>query len=119
MLAEHSAVGSAHTMRGVQRARPSLWDLADRLATIDVPTLIVNGDEDEPCLEPGLFLKRTIPTSGLVVMPQTGHTINLEEPDLFNGTLDRFFAMVEAGRFARRDPRSKGRGTTGMGDAAS
>jgi hypothetical protein len=32
----------------------------------------------------------------------TGHTINLNEPDLFNRGLDRFFATVEAGRWPVR-----------------
>lgn len=96
MLAEHSAAGAALTMRGVQKLRPSLWDLEDGLAAMTVPTLIVNGDEDDWCLDPGNFLKRTIPRSGLWVLPKTGHTINLEEPAVFNAGLAEFFAMVEA-----------------------
>ena len=102
MLAEHSATGSALTMRGVQKMRPSLWDLEDGLAAMAVPTLIVNGDEDDWCLDPGVFLKRTIPRAGLWVIPKTGHTINLEEPDLFNTGVAEFFAMVEAGRWAEK-----------------
>ena len=98
-LAQHSARGAALTMRGVQKMRPSLWDLEDQLVSMTVPTLIVNGDEDDWCLEPGVFLKRTIPSSGLWVLPKTGHTINLEEPARFNAGLAEFFAMVEAGRW--------------------
>ena len=41
----------------------------------------MTGDEDEPCLEPGIFMKRMIPTAGLLVIPKSGHTINIEEPD--------------------------------------
>jgi pimeloyl-ACP methyl ester carboxylesterase len=67
-----------------------------------VPTLIVVGDEDEPCLEPALFLKRTIPSSGLLVLPQSGHTINLEEPAAFNAAVLGFFQAVEADRWAVR-----------------
>ena len=87
MLGEHSAIGSANTMRGVQAGRPSLYDLEDALAKIAAPTLIVVGDEDDHCLNPGTYLKRTIPSSGLVVMPKTGHTLNLEEPESFNRTI--------------------------------
>jgi len=105
-LVEHSTKGSALTMRGVQARRPSLWDLTDRMARLDVPTLIMTGDEDHPCLEPGILMKRTIPTAALVVFPNTGHAVNLEEPDLFNRTLDDFFHQVESGRWPRRDPRS-------------
>ena len=73
---------------------------------LEVPTLIVTGDEDDPCLEPGLLMKRTIPTAALVVFPNTGHAVNLEEPELFNRSCAEFFHQVESGRWPRRDPRS-------------
>ena len=105
-LGEHSEVGAANTMRGVQARRPSLYDLEDRLRRMMVPTLIAAGDEDDHCLQPGLFMKRVIPASGLLVLPKTGHTINLEEPQAFNGALSEFFAMAEAGKWPPRDPRA-------------
>jgi pimeloyl-ACP methyl ester carboxylesterase len=117
-LAEHSSAGSALTMRGVQRERPSLYDLQDELRELAVPTLIVTGDEDEGCLEPSLMLKRTIPTAGLAVLPRTGHTCNLEEPELFDRLLERFFADVEHDAWGRRDPRSLATSTTGMDERA-
>ncbi|MDP6352416.1 MAG: alpha/beta hydrolase [Alphaproteobacteria bacterium] len=107
-LAAHSAAGAAATLRGYQKTRPSLYDLEDRLRGLHVPTLIAAGDEDEPCLEPGLFLKRSIPSAGLSVLPQCGHTINLEEPDVFNRLVLDFLATVDAGRWGERDPRSLG-----------
>ena len=105
-LAEHSTTGSAMTLLGVQRQRPSLYDLEAQLAEIEVPTLVMTGDEDWPCLEPGLYLKRVIPTAGLVVIPNSGHTINIEEPALFNQAVDDFLHQVESGRWPRRDPRA-------------
>jgi pimeloyl-ACP methyl ester carboxylesterase len=113
-LAEHDSTGSALTMRGVQAARPSLYDLTDELRALDVPTLLIAGDEDEGCLEPNLMLKRTIPTAGLALLPRTGHTCNLEEPELFTRLLERFFADVENGAWGARDPRSLATSTTGM-----
>jgi len=101
-LCAGSAKGHALTMRGVQMRRPTIYSLADRMAKLEVPTLIVTGDEDEPCLEPGIFMKRTIPSSGLVVIPKSGHTINLEEPDLFNRVVLDFVTAVDAGRWTRR-----------------
>ena len=83
-LAEHDANGSANTSRGFQGARPSLYDFAKEIGQLSTPALIVVGDEDERCIEPSLFLKDTIPASGLVVLPKSGHVVNLEEPDLFN-----------------------------------
>jgi pimeloyl-ACP methyl ester carboxylesterase len=105
-LAQHSAQGSALTMRGVQKRRPSLYDLADKMRTIAAPTLIMTGDEDWSCLEPAILMKRTIPTSALVVMPNAGHLINLEEPDAFNRQLADFFHAVDVGAWPKRDPRA-------------
>ena len=105
-LAEHSAEGAAFTMRGVQKRRPSLYELTDRMQAMTVPTLIMTGDEDWSCLEPALLMKRTIPTAGLVVMPNCGHTINLEEPDAFNRHVDDFLHAVDVGAWRNRDPRA-------------
>ncbi len=58
-LLEHSPKGQALTMRGVQMRRPSLWELVDGMKRIDAPTLIITGDEDEPCLEPAWSSCRT------------------------------------------------------------
>ena len=113
-LAEHSDLGSALTMRGVQAARPSLYALTDELAKVRVPVLVMVGDEDEGCLEPALMLKRTIPTAGLAVLPRTGHTANLEEPDVFNHAVDRFLAAVARGAWHPRDPRSVSDSTMGL-----
>jgi pimeloyl-ACP methyl ester carboxylesterase len=113
-LAEHASQGLALTMRGVQRERPSLYDLTEELRALDVPTLLIVGDEDEGCLDANLMLKRTIPTAGLVVLPRTGHTTNLEEPELFNRFAAHFWAQVEAERWGRRDHRSIAGSLTGI-----
>jgi len=105
-LREHSSLGSANTMRGVQRRRPSLYDLEDKMRALTVPTLVMNGDEDDPCLDAGLYMKRTIVSSALVLLPRTGHLCNLEEPALYNQICGDFMARVEAGRWQMRDPRS-------------
>src|SRR5260370_17632161 len=105
-LAEHSTLGSANTMRGVQARRPSMWDLTDRMRNLEVPTLVMTGDEDDPCLEPGLLMKRTIPTAALVVFPNTGHAVNLEEPNLFNRTCADYFHKAEIARCPIPDPPS-------------
>jgi len=105
-LGQHSARGAANTMRGVQMRRPSLYDLEDRFRSMAAPLLVMVGDEDDHCLQPGLFLKRTVPACGLAVFPKSGHTLNLEEPALFNQLLSEFIAQVEAGRWLPRDPRA-------------
>jgi pimeloyl-ACP methyl ester carboxylesterase len=106
-LASHSAEGSAFTMEGYQARRPCLYDLTDAMAAIDVPVLVVSGDEDEPCLEPSLLIKRTVPTAGLSIVPRTGHAVNLEEPALFNRLLEDFLLKVHHDRWPQRDPRTR------------
>src|SRR5215469_7998835 len=61
-LKEHSTEGAALTMRGVQAKRPSLFELAEKMKAITAPTLIMTGDEDWPCLEPGVLMKKHIAT---------------------------------------------------------
>src|SRR5438445_757237 len=90
-----------------QARRPSLFALVEEMARIDVPALIVAGDEDEGSLEASLLMKRTIPTAALAVLPKSGHVLNMEEPAVFNRLLEDFFHQVEAGRWTPRDPAAK------------
>jgi proline iminopeptidase len=105
-LAEHDPQGSANTSRGFQGARPSLHDFENEIGKLDIPALIVVGDEDDRCIASSLFLKQAIGASGLVMFPKTGHAVNLEEPALFNQAVADFLDRVEAGRWQPRDPRS-------------
>jgi pimeloyl-ACP methyl ester carboxylesterase len=114
MLGEHSALGSVNTQLGVQRRRPSLYDLTDRMAALHMPALILTGDEDWPCLLPGLLMKRHIPTAALAVMPNCGHAVNQEDPDTFNRIVGDFLAQVDAARWPTRDPRAMTGSATGM-----
>lgn len=104
-LLAHSIEGLVNTLRGVQAARPSVYDLTEGLKKLEVPTLILAGDEDWPCLMPGFFLKRTISSAAMVVLPNSGHAINLEEPALFNSTVQNFITQVDRGSWPRRDQR--------------
>ncbi|MFZ5781803.1 MAG: alpha/beta fold hydrolase [Pseudomonadota bacterium] len=113
-LAEHSALGSANTQLGVQGQRPSLYDLVEKMRAMTTPTLILTGDEDWPCLAPALLMKREIPTAALSVMPNCGHTINLEDPDQFNRIVGEFIVQVDAGRWPKRDLRAVSASITGM-----
>lgn len=96
-LQEHSAQGSANIYRGVQLKRPTIFALKEKLNALDVPALILVGDEDEPCIEPAIFMKREIPRAGLAVFPNSGHCINLEEPAAFNQIVLDFLTAVENG----------------------
>ncbi len=69
-----------------------------------VPLLIIVGDEDETCLDGSVFLKRTVPTAALLVIPRSGHTITSEEPDAVNTALAELFAAAESGRWLAHKP---------------
>jgi len=113
-LGEHSALGARNTQLGVQRERPSLYDLVDQMRALTIPTLILTGDEDWPCLQPALLMKQTIQTAALAVMPNCGHTINIEDPDQFNRLVGEFLVQVDSGRWPTRDPRAVSASLTGM-----
>ena len=113
-LSEHSALGSINTQLGVQRERPGLYDLTAQMQAMTMPVLVVTGDEDWPCLAPGILMKQNIPTAALSVMPNCGHAINLEDPDSFNSIVGDFLAQVDSGRWPARDPRAIAKSTTGM-----
>ena len=103
-LAEHDALAAAKTLRQVQALRPSLYELEAELKAIACPVLLMVGDEDEPCLDVNLWMKRLMSVSDLVLLPGSGHAINLEEPLLFNLLVEQFLAKVDGGRWRRRDP---------------
>ena len=99
MLSEHSAEGHAHTMFNLQLKRPTLWEMEADLKKFSVPLLVIVGDEDEPCIDGSVYLKRTAPTAGLLMIPRTGHNVPTEEPAAFNAALADLFAAAEAGRW--------------------
>ena len=104
MLSEHSAEGHAQTMFNLQLKRPTLWEMEAVLKKFSVPLLIIVGDEDEPCIDGSVFLKRTVPTAGLLMIPRTGHNVPTEESAAFNVALADLFAAAEAGRWLAHKP---------------
>jgi pimeloyl-ACP methyl ester carboxylesterase len=90
------AEGIANILEHCHSRRPSIYESETALRALRVPTLIAVGDEDTPCIQPALFLKRCIPGSGLWVCPHTGHAINLEESVLFNAAVESFIRAVQA-----------------------
>ena len=103
---EHPAHAAAKTLRTVQAGRASLYDLEAELKAVKAPVLLLVGDEDEPCLDVNLWMKRLMPTARLALLPGSGHAINLEEPALFNQLTEQFLADVERGSWRPRDPRA-------------
>ncbi len=99
MLAEHSARGPrAYDAEPPAQAADALGD-GGGAKSFSVPLLVIVGDEDDLCLDGSVFLKRTVPTAALLVVPRAGHTINSEEPAALNTALAELFSAAEAGRW--------------------
>jgi len=98
-LVQRSSIGLAQCVQQVILRRKTVYELEAQLRQVETPTLIMVGDEDEPCIEPGMFMKRSIPHSGMVVLPQSGHLLNLEEPELFNRLVLDFLSLAEKSKW--------------------
>ena len=97
---EHDAAACAHLAREVLVKRKTVGELEAELKSLRVPTLIMVGDRDTHCIGPSMVMRGWIPHAGLVVFPACGHTLNLEEPGLFNLHVAEFLTAVEEGRWA-------------------
>jgi pimeloyl-ACP methyl ester carboxylesterase len=89
-LMTHRARGLAHTGRQVLTKRPSIYSLEPRLRELPVPTLLIVGEHDEPCVKVHRFMADTIPGARQLVVPGVGHLTNLEAPDAFNRAVAEF-----------------------------
>ena len=94
-----SPVGAEHVMREVLIPRAPVFELAEGIRRLPMPSLVRCGDQDAPAFEPSRFIRDTAPHAGLAVAPMCGHTLNSEEPELFNRMAGSFLAAVDAGRW--------------------
>jgi 3-oxoadipate enol-lactonase len=80
---------------GALEAMMSRPDSTPTLPTIDVPTLIIVGDEDAitPPREAAAMHEK-IPGSRLEILAQAGHMSNMERPAAFNHVLSEFVARL-------------------------
>ncbi len=92
MILENSPDGAVAAL-GAMRERP---DSTALLGELDVPTLVIGGEEDDissPEVMGAMAAK--IPGARHVTMPQTGHLSNLEAPEKFNAALDEFLKSAQ------------------------
>jgi pimeloyl-ACP methyl ester carboxylesterase len=92
-------VGVGRDQAGVQKERPSLYSLVEEMKKMTVPPLVISGDEDWPCLLPGILMKQSIPSAALSIIPNAGHAINIEEPDEYSRIVGEFLSQVDSGPF--------------------
>jgi len=90
---EHSPRALAHCLRGVVARWPALEAWRDRLERVAVPVLIVAGGDDAGALASSPALAAMLSQPEVVVVPDAGHLVNLEQPARFNTAL---LAWLEA-----------------------
>lgn len=99
VIRDLSPEGAALSMLNVLATRKPVTELREQIAALTMPVLVMVGDQDTPAFEPSLFVHQHAPHSGLAVFPITGHTLPIEEPELFNSLADQFLAAVDNGRW--------------------
>ena len=80
----------AYTVRGIQKKRPSIFQLEPRLEKLPVATLVVLSDGDASVVECSRFMAQHIPRATLEIIPARSHWTHLEVPEKFCQVVDRF-----------------------------
>ena len=84
----------ANIIRGIQRKRPSIYELEPELKALKVPALVVFSEGDTPVLECSKYLAACIPGASLAEISATSHWTQLEAPDEFHRVVDEFVANL-------------------------
>lgn len=79
-------------------------EYVERLPFIHTPTLIVVGDHDECDPDLSKEMHSKIPNSQLVVLPKRGHMTFVDQPMLFNRTVDSFIHGTSSNRSGATRP---------------
>jgi pimeloyl-ACP methyl ester carboxylesterase len=88
--AHWSAGGLARAARGMLTQQDGR--VIDALPSIDVPVLVVVGADDKPFLGAADYVTAKVPKAELVVIPDAGHSCNLDQPELFDARVAEFLA---------------------------
>jgi pimeloyl-ACP methyl ester carboxylesterase len=90
---EHrSAAGLALAARGILTQHDGL--VMERLPEIQVPTLIIVGENDTPFRGASDYMEKRIPGARQVVIAAAGHMPNLDQPQAFTAALEQFLAEL-------------------------
>ena len=79
------------------RAMVAGQSILDKLGAIEVPTVVVCGENDDPFMGPCRHIHERIPGSEFVIIPGAGHTPQIEKPADFNHALTGFLSRVHQG----------------------
>ena len=70
--------------------------IINSLPEISVPSLIIVGENDKDFLAAADYMERKIKGSKKVVIPDAGHAVNIDQPEIFNQTLNKFLKGISA-----------------------
>lgn len=85
---QNNAQGLANSLRGLSvGVQPSLWM---HLAEIQTPTLLVTGELDANFTSIGQHMATTMPHARLEIVRGAGHTVHLEQPQVFDSLVLEF-----------------------------
>ena len=88
-LSDQSLTGSLNILKTLHWNRPSIWADEARLRAITCPVLLAHGDEDYYLVgETNHFLEQVVPGACRNLFESTGHLVNIERANHFNGLLD-------------------------------
>jgi pimeloyl-ACP methyl ester carboxylesterase len=87
----------ASVIRGVQKERPSIFEMAPKLEKLPVQTLVVMSEGDAPVVECSRFMAEHIPQATLEIVPAKSHWTHLEAPERFLQAVDQFVRRLKEG----------------------
>lgn len=98
-LSPEMAMSSHRSADGLIRAAHGMLSQRDdrviqSLPAIRVPSLIIVGSDDTPFLAATDYMAAKIPNAIKVVIPNAGHSSNIDQPDLFNQAVLQFLGTV-------------------------
>ncbi|MEO8541035.1 MAG: alpha/beta fold hydrolase [bacterium] len=92
-IAQHrSAQGLAHAARGMLAQFDSR--VIESLEHINVPTLVLVGENDTPFLGGTDYMANKIPNAKKVTIPNAGHASNIDQPAVFNSEVEAFLESL-------------------------
>jgi pimeloyl-ACP methyl ester carboxylesterase len=96
-LSQEAATANHRSAQGLALAARGMLTQADgqvieSLTGIKVPSLVVVGANDTPFLAASDYMAAKIPAARKVVIPNAGHSVNLDQPEIFNREVGAFLA---------------------------
>ena len=89
----NNPVGLNNSLRGIGTgAQPSFQDL---LPGLQVPTLFIAGEEDDKFVGIAQEMHSKVIGSQIRIVKESGHTVHLEQPDLFNRIVLEFLKSIK------------------------